>query len=171
MTDKFEDGKDERSEDGARVLREEAAALERDARELENLAHREEERAHALEERARQIEEARHHDCDHHGGGHDGGHPGDGGHGGGEHGHDGKVKITVVVNGAPTVVVASEDELLGDVRKQALEQTGNLAQPPESWELKNEAGDPLDMAKRVGDYHFGHEVTLFLSLAAGVAGA
>ncbi|WP_157219145.1 DUF2604 domain-containing protein [Flavisphingomonas formosensis] len=166
MTDKFEDDNDKCGVDEARVLREEAAALERDARELENLAHREEERAHDLEERARKIEEAHHHDCDRHGGGHDDGHPGSG-----EHGHEGKVKITVVVNGAPTVVVAKEDELLGDVRKQALEQTGNLAQPPESWELKNEAGEPLDSAKKVGDYHFGHEVTLFLSLAAGVAGA
>jgi len=166
MTDEFDD-KDKGGAEEARVLREEAAALERDAHELENLAHREEDRAHHLEERARQIEEARHHDS----GGHDDGHPGGGGHGGGEHGHNGKVKITVVVNGAPTVVMAKGDELLGDVRKHALEQTGNLAQPPESWELKNEAGEPLDTAKRVNDYHFGQEVTLFLSLAAGVAGA
>ena len=33
------------------------------------------------------------------------------------------------------------------------------------------AGAVLDADKRVGDYHFGKEVTLFLSLKAGAAGA
>lgn len=105
------------------------------------------------EERSNDLEDRKIEDADHH------------------RGHQGKVKITVVVNGVPTVVEAKRNELLGDVRNQALEQTGNVAQPPENWELKNEAGEALDTAKRVGNYHFGHEVTLFLSLAAGVAGA
>jgi hypothetical protein len=164
MTDKFKHGDDEE----AKLLREEAASLEHDARALEETAHGMEDRAHELEELAEEIE-ARHHGDQACGGeGEHGGHH-DHDHGGG-HGNDDKVKITVVVNGAPTMVESTERELFGDVRKQALDQTGNLAQPPENWELKNEAGETLDPAKKVGDYHFGHEVTLFLSLAAGVAG-
>ena len=77
----------------------------------------------------------------------------------------------MVVNGQPTVVVAPTSELLGDIRQKALEQTQNLAQPAESWEIKTETGDLLDAGKKVGEYHFGLEVTLFLSLSAGVAGA
>ena len=45
-----------------------------------------------------------------------------------------------------------------------------MAQPPENWEIKNEAGTVLDPEKRVDEYHFGKETTLFLSLKAGVAG-
>lgn len=80
------------------------------------------------------------------------------------------VAITVVVNGAPTLVHAMPSDTLGDVRKQALNQTNNIAQPPENWELKNEEGEVLDADKKVGSRHFGPSVTLFLSLSAGVAG-
>ncbi|WP_346659838.1 DUF2604 domain-containing protein [Bradyrhizobium sp. 200] len=45
-----------------------------------------------------------------------------------------------------------------------------MAQPPENWEIKNEAGELLDPDKKVGEFGFGKEVTLFLSLKAGVAG-
>ena|ERR1700686_1449612 len=96
--------------------------------------------------------------------------------GGGDHddGHDHRpghfVEITMVVNGQPVLIKATEGEKLADVRQRALTQTQNLAQPPENWEIKNEAGALLDPEKRVGEYHFGEKVTLFLSLKAGVAG-
>ena len=57
------------------------------------------------------------------------------------------------------------------MRRRALHETQNLAQPPENWEIKDEAGTVLDPEKHVGEYHFGKEVTLFLSLKAGAAGA
>src|SRR5581483_12027675 len=94
-------------------------------------------------------------------------------HGGDDHGHhhNDVVKITMVVNGQPVTIEASEQEKLSEVRQRALTETQNLAQPPENWEIKDEAGAVLDPDKRVGDYHFGKEVTLFLSLKAGAAGA
>ena len=156
MTDRIEKDGGKLGDDEARLLREEAQALEHDARELEHKAHEMEDRAHRLEDLAHEIEEEQDH-------GHN--------HGDHHHGHDGKVKITMVVNGQPTVVEADKDELLGDVRRKALEQTHNLAQPAESWEIKTEAGDQLDPGKRVGEFDFGCEVTLFLSLGAGDAGA
>ncbi|WP_246174189.1 DUF2604 domain-containing protein [Bradyrhizobium paxllaeri] len=55
-------------------------------------------------------------------------------------------------------------------RQKALEETNNLAQPPENWEIKNEAGELLDPDKKLGEFGFGKQVTLFLSLKAGVAG-
>jgi hypothetical protein len=97
----------------------------------------------------------------------DGGDKGGGSHG--DHGPD-FVAITVVVNGQPVLIQAVEQQPLHVVRQKALEETKNLAQPPENWEIKNEAGDVLDPDKKVGEFGFGKEVTLFLSLKAGVAG-
>lgn len=135
----------DKHDDKARILREEATTLEREAQTLENTAHNMEERAHELEERAREIQEA--------------------------HGrHDAKVRLTVVVNGTPTTINASPHEKLGEIRTEALEKSKNLAQPPDNWEIKNEAGDVLNPAKTVGDYHLTDDDILFLSLAAGVAG-
>ncbi|MGY8680466.1 DUF2604 domain-containing protein [Bradyrhizobium sp. UFLA05-153] len=98
--------------------------------------------------------------------GHDDGHD----HGGDHDQHGEVVKITMVVNGQPVTIEATQQEQLSDVRQRALTETQNLAQPPENWEIKNEAGTVLDPDKRVAHYHFGKEVTLFLSLKAGAAG-
>lgn len=87
----------------------------------------------------------------------------------GDHGPN-FVEITMVVNGQPVVIKAVAQQPLHVVRQKALEETKNLAQPPENWEIKNEAGDVLDPDKKVGEFGFGKEVTLFLSLKAGVAG-
>jgi hypothetical protein len=129
-----------------------AERLDRGAKELER-------EAGGLEE-ARRERDHENDDGDAHGGGDDRGH----------HEPD-VVKITMVVNGQPVTIKATEQERLSDVRQRALTETQNLAQPPENWEIKNEAGAVLDPDKRVGDYHFGKEVTLFLSLKAGAAGA
>lgn len=76
----------------------------------------------------------------------------------------------MVVNGQPVEIEATDQEKLADVRQRALHETQNVAQPPENWEIKNEAGTVLDPEKHVGEFGFGKEVTLFLSLKAGVAG-
>ena len=91
--------------------------------------------------------------------------------GGGQGGGRDKVEITVVVNGQPVEIEANPNQPLHAVRSKALEQTQNVAQPPENWEFKTEAGEVLDTDKKVGEFGFGKEVTLFLSLKAGVAGA
>lgn len=83
----------------------------------------------------------------------------------------GSVLITVVVNGQPTEVAAKAEDLLATVREKALTQTENVGQPPENWELKDDAGVSLDLAATVGSFGFREEVTLYLSLKAGVAGA
>jgi len=168
---------------GAEVLEKEAAFLEDEAAQLEQQAKSIEDRAHELEHKAHELEaEARrerqeeaehghneHSHGDDHGHGHEEGH---GDHDHGDHGgHTHLVEITMVVNGQPIVLQAAEGETLASVRHRALTDTQNLAQPPENWEIKNEAGAVLDPEKHVGEYHFGPKVTLFLSLKAGAAGA
>lgn len=155
---------DRGNKDAGRLDRE-AKELEREAGRLEETAHSIEEHAHDLERRAHDLEEEARRERDH----------GNGDHGhdhGGDHDHHGNVvKITMVVNGQPVTIEATQQEKLSEVRQRALTETQNLAQPPENWEIKNEAGTVLDPDKRVGHYHFGKEVTLFLSLKAGAAGA
>lgn len=81
-----------------------------------------------------------------------------------------KLDITVVVNGQPTIVEANINEPLHVIIPKALEQTGNMGQPPENWELRNEAGSLLDPAKKIEEYRFGPGAKLFLNLKAGVGG-
>jgi hypothetical protein len=186
-----------RLEEEARRLEDEARRLEDIAHRLENEAHKLEDRAHELEDRDRGSEgpgeghghgDHGHGHGDHGHGDHGHGDHGHGDHGHGDHGHGGGdehgehgghegpggpkvVLLTVVVNGQPTDIEADRAELLSSVRARALQATDNVAQPPESWEFKDEAGVVLDTDKPVGEFGFGKQVTLFLSLRAGVAGA
>lgn len=136
----------EQLEREAEFLKKEIEGVEDVIRSEEKIKHDLEKREHELEEEARREREKHDHD----------------------HGH--LVRITMVVNGQPVVIEAEEKEKLADVRQKALKETQNLAQPPENWEIKDEAGTVLDPEKRVAEYHFGKEVTLFLSLKAGAAG-
>jgi hypothetical protein len=136
-------------------LEREAEFLKKEVEGVEEVIHSEEKikrdlesREHEFEEEARREREKKDHDHD--------------------HGH--LVRITMVVNGQPVVIEAEEKEKLAEVRRRALHETQNVAQPPENWEIKDEAGTVLDPEKHVGEYHFGKEVTLFLSLKAGAAG-
>jgi hypothetical protein len=84
---------------------------------------------------------------------------------------DQKTTLTIVVNGTPTEVEVNDNSPLKVVVSKALEQTHNVGQPPENWELKDAQGNVFtDLEKKVGDYHFPPKTTLFLSLKAGVGG-
>jgi len=82
-----------------------------------------------------------------------------------------KIALTIVVNGQPTVVEANLNSPLRSVIGKALEATGNTGQPPESWELRNAAGEELDLRKKIREFHFPPGVQLFLNLKAGVGGS
>lgn len=81
-----------------------------------------------------------------------------------------KIDLTVVVNGEPTVVAAEPHAPLRTVVAKALAQTSNTGQPPDQWELRNEAGVLLNLDQKIEDFGFAPGVTLFLNLIAGVGG-
>lgn len=81
-----------------------------------------------------------------------------------------KIRITVVVNGQPTVVDADVNSPLNTIIPRALEQTGNTGQPPENWELRDAQGTLLDTRQKIASFHFPPDVHLFLNLKAGVGG-
>jgi hypothetical protein len=83
--------------------------------------------------------------------------------------HD-AVSITVVVSGKPVTVRISDDAKLGAIIPIALKDSGNVGQPPENWELRDGAGQLLDLGREISDYGFKNGTTLFLNLKAGVGG-
>jgi Protein of Unknown function (DUF2604) len=83
--------------------------------------------------------------------------------------HD--IDIAVVVNGQPTLVRANPAAELRTIIPKALEATGNSGQPPDNWELRDQAGTLLDVSKRIESFHFPPDVRLFLNLKAGVGGS
>ncbi|WFU14693.1 DUF2604 domain-containing protein [Bradyrhizobium sp. CB3481] len=54
---------------------------------------------------------------------------------GGDHGAH-LVEITMIVNGQPIVIKTIEQQPLRVARQKGMEETKNLAQPPENWGSK-----------------------------------
>jgi hypothetical protein len=81
-----------------------------------------------------------------------------------------KLDLSVVVNGQPTMIQAEPEALLGSIIPKALEQTGNVGQPPQNWELRDANGNVLDPARKVESFGFVSGVVIFLNLRAGIGG-
>lgn len=82
----------------------------------------------------------------------------------------GKQTITIVVNGVEAMIERNENAPLSSAIERALSETGNVGQPVENWELRDENGNLLDLSRKIGSFDFPEEVRLFLSLKAGVGG-
>ena len=67
-------------------------------------------------------------------------------------------------------MVANKNAPLQTVIPEALRLSGSVGQPPDNWELKDANGNVLDLHKKIEEYHFGPDTTLFLSLKTGAAG-
>lgn len=97
--------------------------------------------------------------------------PGDGGTGGGQGGGNTKIDLEIVVGGGEGVTIkAKPDDTLQDVALEALKKSKNKGQPIENWDLRDEPGEVLDLARTVGSYGFVNGTLLSLTLKAGVAG-
>jgi hypothetical protein len=81
-----------------------------------------------------------------------------------------KANFTIVVNGTPAEIEQNVHSPLSAVIERALSETGNVGQPPENWELRDEQGVLLEPGRKIESYGFAGAVTLFLSLKAGVGG-
>ena len=79
-----------------------------------------------------------------------------------------KLTLIVVVGGTPEHVEVNVHSPLRTVIPLAL--IHHPGQPPENWELRDATGNLLDLDRKIEDYHFAPETTLFLNLKAGVGG-
>jgi hypothetical protein len=84
--------------------------------------------------------------------------------------HDRKIDLVVLVSGVEVKIKAQHDELLRKVAERALKKSENVGQPLENWDLRNEAGEILDLDRTVGSYHLKDGALLSLTLKAGIAG-
>jgi hypothetical protein len=83
---------------------------------------------------------------------------------------DNQINITIIVNGQTATVTGNIHAPLRTVISEALRETGNQGQPPENWELRDAAGQLLDLGKKIEEFGFDPTTKLFLSLKAGVGG-
>ena len=81
-----------------------------------------------------------------------------------------QLELEIVVNGRPTLVRANRRAPLHTVIPHALQQTGNVGQPPEDWELRDAGGQLLPVETKIEDFRFSAGTRLFLNLKAGVGG-
>jgi len=81
-----------------------------------------------------------------------------------------QIEITVIVNGQPVEEKANVNAPLRTVVEHALQKSGNSGQPPENWELRDSAGQVLDLSRKAEDYGIVAGAKLFLNLKAGVGG-
>jgi len=81
-----------------------------------------------------------------------------------------KLTLEIVVNGTPTQVESNPEAPLLTVVPIALQQTNNVGQPPDNWELRDSSGNLLDLHAKIESFGFGAGVRLFLNLKAGIGG-
>jgi len=78
--------------------------------------------------------------------------------------------LTIIVNGVPATIERNAHAPLKSVIEKALEETGNVGQPIENWEIRDASGQILDMSKKISEFDFPDHVKLFLTLKAGIGG-
>ena len=81
-----------------------------------------------------------------------------------------EMKITVVVNGQPVAVKIDIHEPLHDVVHRVLKESGNLGQPLDRWDLRDDSGQVLSLEKTASALGLKEGETLYLSLRAGEGG-
>ena len=83
---------------------------------------------------------------------------------------DKRIEFIIVVNGHPVPEKAGLDDQIGEVVARALKESGNSGQPIDSWELRDDSGQIVDMGRKIGELGIKEGAKLFLNLKAGVGG-
>ena len=84
---------------------------------------------------------------------------------------DGYIDLKFIVNGQAVPVKADLGWEFREAAIKALEESGNSGQPIQNWELRDGAGQVLDMGTKIGRSNIKEDATLYLNLKAGVGGS
>jgi hypothetical protein len=84
---------------------------------------------------------------------------------------DNKIRLLVVVNTEDVTVEANLHAPLQTVAQHALNNSESKDRPLSDFDFKSSTGTPLDLAKKVEEYHFASGTKLFLSLKVGIQGS
>ena len=82
-----------------------------------------------------------------------------------------RIMLLVIVNTSETKVIANVHQPLHVVAQHALQQSGNATRQLSEWTLTDEAGNVLDLDRKVESYSLQEESKLFLSLGVGAGGS
>lgn len=83
---------------------------------------------------------------------------------------DHKVTLTMVVNGKPYSLPFALGQKLHAIVAETLDKTGNMGQPSENWDLRDSAGNLLDLNQHLQNFRFPENTELFLNPRAGAGG-
>ena len=81
------------------------------------------------------------------------------------------IELKFIVNGQAVPVQADLGWEFREAAVKALEESGNSGQPIENWELRDGAGQVLDMGTKIARSDIEEGATLYLNLKAGVGGS
>ena len=81
-----------------------------------------------------------------------------------------RLKLVFVVNGEPTQVEGKVDAPLSRFLEKALKESENEGQPADAWQVTDEPGNPLDLARSPVELGLENGAVLLASLKAGAAG-
>jgi hypothetical protein len=81
-----------------------------------------------------------------------------------------KIRVLVVVNGIEATIDAETNSPIRAVVERALAQTHHTGRPITDWELKDAQGIPLELNRKIKEFHFSSNVVLYLTLVVGVNG-
>lgn len=81
-----------------------------------------------------------------------------------------EINLEFVVNGQSVTVKADSLWQLGEAVQEALKKSGNVGQPLDNWELRDTAGNVVDMGLKLGRTDIKDGTKFFLSLKAGIGG-
>ena len=80
------------------------------------------------------------------------------------------IDLKFIVNGQAVPVEADLGWEFREAAVKALEESGNSGQPIQNWELRDGAGNVVDMGTKIARSDIKEGATLYLSLKAGVGG-
>jgi hypothetical protein len=83
---------------------------------------------------------------------------------------DNQISLHIIIGGQTVVIEANINAPLRTVVPKALQASGNVGQPSDNWEVRDAAGNLLDLANKIEDLGIAEGATLSLSPKAGVGG-
>ena len=81
------------------------------------------------------------------------------------------IDLKFIVNGQAVPIKADLGWEYREAAEKALEGSGNSGQPIQNWELRDGAGNVVDMGTKIAQSDIKEGATLYLNLKAGVGGS
>lgn len=82
-----------------------------------------------------------------------------------------KITLTFIINGSSFALETNINPPLREAVARALAESGNTGRPASEWQVRDEAGNLLDLNRKISEFGFANGTKLFLNLAVGAGGS